>query len=192
VIRSGRRGSWLLLVAVVAVGCATGVPPDTYSGVGDDGVGTVDAAGDQSEAASEGSAVGPVSDATARDTGVEAAPWQPDAVAGEDAHASADTGQDTSSQEASADVIEADSNDDDAEADGASAHEGGAGSDSGGVCNKHTCSGCCDTSRVCHTQPSPDACPTSFQAGGPCEDCTAEGEAYCVFDLILYVCSSTP
>jgi hypothetical protein len=163
------------------------VPPDTYSGIGNDGDGgaTVDAAGGQSEAASEGGAGGRVPDATAPDTGVEAGPWQPDAVADEDAPASADTGQDTSSQEASADVIEVDSTDD-AEA------EGGTTSDSGAVCNKHTCSGCCDTSSVCHTQPSPDACPTSFHAGGPCEDCTAEGEAYCVFDLIVYVCSSTP
>jgi len=167
------------------------VPPDTYSGIGDDGGATVDAAVGQSEAASEGApaeggAGGRVSDATAHDTGIDAGPWQPDAVSGEDAPASADTGQDTSNEEASADAMEPDSSDDDAEADG------GTGSDSGAVCNRHTCSGCCDTSSVCHTQPSPDACPTSFHAGGPCEDCTAEGEAYCVFDLIVYVCSSTP
>ena len=81
---------------------------------------------------------------------------------------------------------------DDAEPDGGETAEGGTASDSGAVCDRHTCSGCCDTSNVCHTHPSPDACPTSFQGGGRCEDCKAEGEDYCVFDLIVYVCSPTP
>jgi hypothetical protein len=172
---------------VVAVGCATGVSPDTYSGIGDDGGSSVDAAiGAQPEAASEGApteggAGGRVPDATAQDTG----------NGPEDAPASADTGADTSHQEASADVIEADSNGD-ADTDGGETAEGGTGSDSGAVCNRHTCSGCCDKNSVCHTQPSPDACPTSFHAGDPCEDCKAEGENYCVFDLLFYVCSSTP
>lgn len=94
-------------------------------------------------------------------------------------------------QDASADVTEADSSDED-DIDGGENPEGGTGEDSGVVCNRHTCSGCCDTSSVCHTMPSPDDCPTSFHAGGPCEDCKAEGEDYCVFDLIVYVCSSVP
>jgi hypothetical protein len=167
------------------------VPPDTYSEIGDDGGTSVDAAtGGQPEAASEdapteGGAGGRVPDATAQDTGAGLDASHPDAPA------SADTGPDTSNQEASADVIEADSSDD-ADTDGGETAEGGTSSDSGAVCNRHTCSGCCDTSSVCHTQPSPDACPTSFHAGDPCEDCKAKGENYCVFDLIFYVCSSTP
>jgi hypothetical protein len=200
VIRSGHRGSWLFFVAAGAVSCATGVPPDTYSDVGDDGSGGgVDAAvGGQSEGASEAAPVegggGRASpEAAAQDTGTGLGGWRPDAVAGDDAPASADAAADTSSmQEASDDVMKPDSSDDDADTEGGETSEGGTGSDSAVVCGRHTCSGCCDTSNVCHTQPSPDACPTSFHTGGPCEDCKAEGENYCVFDLIAYVCSSTP
>jgi hypothetical protein len=201
VIRSARRASWLLFVAIGAVGCAVGVPPDTYSGVGDEAGGaTVDAGvGTQSDSASapesapaEVGAGGHVPDATAQDTGMGQGGWQPDAVAAEDTTASVDTGSETSSsEEASADVTEVDASDD-GDTDAGETDEGGTGSESGTVCNRHTCSGCCDTSGTCQTQPSAEACPTSFHSGGPCEDCKAEGENYCVFELIAYICSSSP
>lgn len=197
VIRSGRRWSWLLFVAIGAVSCATGVPPDTYSGIGgDDGTGVDAASGGQPGAASDGAPAGEggghVPDASARDAGTKPDASQDDAVAGEDASSSADTGSDSSSEEASADVIETEDSGDDVGDDAGEPDEGGTGSDSGVVCGRHTCSGCCDTNGVCQTQPSPEACPTSFHAGGHCEDCTAEGENYCVYDIFVYVCSPTP
>lgn len=67
----------------------------------------------------------------------------------------------------------------------------GACQGSTGTCSK-SCAGCCDKSDACHAQASPQYCPTNngnlFQPGGPCEDCTAEGDTQCFLDLIAYVC----
>ncbi|HEX8793336.1 MAG TPA: hypothetical protein VF765_20475 [Polyangiaceae bacterium] len=61
----------------------------------------------------------------------------------------------------------------------------------GGTCSK-TCGGCCDKNDACHAQASAQYCPTNngglFQPGGPCEDCTAEGDTQCFLDIIAYVC----
>lgn len=62
---------------------------------------------------------------------------------------------------------------------------------SGGSCSA-SCAGCCDRNGACHAQASAQYCPTNngnlFQPGGPCEDCTTEGDSQCFLDLIAYVC----
>jgi hypothetical protein len=50
---------------------------------------------------------------------------------------------------------------------------------------------------ACHATPSPQFCPTNgggnpFQPGGPCEDCLSEGYAFCLLDIIAYICSPIP
>lgn len=59
-----------------------------------------------------------------------------------------------------------------------------------------TCAGCCDANDACHATSSAQYCFTNggnpFQAGGPCEDCKAEGFNYCVLDIFAYICSPIP
>ncbi len=56
-----------------------------------------------------------------------------------------------------------------------------------------TCSGCCDSSNVCHATSSPQACFTNggnpFTPGSACEDCTAEGDLLCIKVVIAYTCA---